>query len=140
MSDICPHSNQSDTAVASTAASALSDHMRISLNVPTVRKHDTSLVGNLASVLCTYLSSLDYEPCQRTPHMRKRCAIKQIMSKRPALSRTFLMEVIIGPYWIPSSLLTRVSLFTFSPTHATSPSVFQQTGLLHSSGVVRRAN
>ena len=66
--------------------------------VPTVRKHDTSLMGNLASVLCTYLSSLDYKPCQRTLHTRKRCAIKQIMSKSPALSRTFLMAVIIGPY------------------------------------------
>src|SRR5579863_3698139 len=88
MSNICLHSNQSDTAVASTAVSALSDHMKISLNVQTVRKHDTSQVGSLASVLCTYLSSLDYKPCQRMPHMRKRCAIEQIMFMRLVLSRT----------------------------------------------------
>ena len=139
ISDSCLDSSPSDTAVASTAASALSDHMRTSRNAPTVRKHDTSLVENHANVSPTYLSSLGCEPCLWILRTLKRCAIDQNMSKSPASSRTSLMAAIITPYWIPSSLLTQLSPSTFSPIHATLPLVFRQTVFLHSSGVVRPA-
>src|SRR6266571_3546303 len=135
----CPDSDPSDTAVVSIAVFALSDHMRISPNAQTVRKHDTRPVGNHASVSNIYLLFLGYELCQQILHTLQRCAIEPSMSMSPALSRMFLIAAIIGPYWIPPSLLTQAIHFSFSLTHVTSPSVYRQMGFLHSSSMIRHA-
>jgi len=135
----CPDSNPSDIAVVLIAVFALSDHMRTLPNAPIVRKHDTRPVGNHASVLNTCLLFLGYKLCRQMLYMQQRCAIEQSLSTSPALSRMFSMAAIIGPYWIPLSLLTQAIHFSFSPTHVTLPLVFRWTVFLHSSGVIRRA-